>query len=193
MQEKVKINNQIRASELRVVDNDGGNLGVISLEKALAAAEARGLDLIEISPKAVPPVAKITDYGKYQYEQKRAARASKAKSHTTETKSVQVKIGTGEHDLALKAKRVSKFLSDGHRVRVELYLRGRAKYFDQKFLRERLERLLNLVTEEYKIAEPAQKGPKGLQLIIERGQRKNENEQIANKTSEDNKEQEDSG
>lgn len=161
-------NDAIRAGELRVIAKDGENLGVLSREDALAKAGEAELDLILISPNAKPPVAKITDYGKYRYEQQKKAREVRAKSHTTETKNVQVKIGTGEHDLQMKADRASKWLEEGHRVKLELYLRGRAKYLDKKFLHERLERFLKLVTPEYKIAEDIGKSPKGIAMIIEK-------------------------
>lgn len=156
------------ASELRVVGADGANLGVISKEEAVSKAEEAGLDLIEISPKAKPPVAKIMDYGKFQYEQKKKQREIKAKSHVTETKNVQVKIGTGEHDLALKAERVIGWLKEGHRVKIDLFLWGRYKYMEFNFLKERLERFLLLVTESHKIADEIKKSPKGLSVIIER-------------------------
>ena len=93
---RVRINQAIKAKELRVIGADGENVGVVSLEEALQLASAAGLDLIEISPTAVPPVAKIMDNGKYQYELAKKQREVKAKSHVTETKGVQVKIGTGD-------------------------------------------------------------------------------------------------
>ncbi len=163
-----RINHQIKASELRVVDESGANLGVMSLSAALMAAEAAGADLIEISPSAVPPVAKIMDYGKYQYTESKKAKKMKANAKTSETKAIQVKVGTGDHDLELKATTASKWLAEGHRIRVELFLSGRSKYMDEKFLRERLDRVLKLITENYKIAEPVKRGPKGLMLTIER-------------------------
>lgn len=162
------INEAIRASEIRVITDDGENLGVISRDDALARAKKAQTDLILISPNAKPPVAKIGDYGKYRYEQQKKAREVRAKSHTTETKNVQVKIGTGEHDLELKARRASEWLEEGHRVKVELYLRGRAKYLDKKFLHERLERFLKLFTTSYRVAEDIKKSPKGIAMIIER-------------------------
>jgi len=165
---RVKINHQIKAPELRVITADGGNLGVIPTGKALEEARARGLDLIEISPTAVPPVAKIMDYGKYLYDEKKKTRDAKGKTKTTEVKSVQVKIGTGEHDLTLKAKRVSEWLGEGNRVKIELFLVGRSKYMDFKFLKERLERILKLITVEYKIAQDVVKGPKGLTIYVEK-------------------------
>ena len=151
---------------------DGANLGVISKEEALKRAEDASLDLIEISPKANPPVAKIMDYGKFQYEQKKKQKEIKANSHVTETKVVQIKIGTGEGDLALKSKRVSGWLKEGHRVKVDLFLFGRYKYMEFNFLKERLEKFLTLVTEEYKTAEHIKKSPKGLSTTIERGKAK---------------------
>jgi translation initiation factor IF-3 len=166
--EKVRINKSIRAKELRVVGVDGANLGVLTSFDALKKAEELGLDLIEISPNAKPPVAKIADYGKFQYEQKKKQREIKAKSHVTETKSVQVKIGTGEHDLALKAKKVSEWLKEGHRVKIDLFLWGRYKYMEFKFLRERIERFMLLITEKYKVAEPIKKSMKGLTTVIEK-------------------------
>ena len=168
MIERVRINNQIRADELRVMGADGANLGVISLAEALKLSEEAGLDLIEVSPKAKPPVAKITDYGKFQYELKKKQKEIKAKAHVTETKIVQVKIGTSDHDLELKAKRVSGWLSDGHRVKVDLFLWGRYKYMEFAFLKERLERFLKLITETFKVADEIKKSPKGLSVTIER-------------------------
>ena len=168
MKDKVRINNEIRASEVRVTLEDGESLGVMSLDKALAEAVARGLDLVEISASANPPVAKIIDFGKFQYLQKKKDKETKGKAHAVEIVSLQVKIGTGEHDLALKAKKASESLREGHRAKVELYLRGRAKYFDRKFQEERLKRALNLITEEYKITDGPKQSPKGLMVIIER-------------------------
>lgn len=126
------------------------------------------LDLIEISPKAKPPVAKITDFGQYRYDTKRKASAAKAKAHVTETKSVQVKIGTGEHDQQLKAKRAAQWLEEGHRVKVDLFLWGRYKYMEPEFLKERLDRFMKIIPAEYKIADPIKKSPKGWTATIER-------------------------
>ncbi|MDC1205414.1 translation initiation factor IF-3 [Candidatus Pacebacteria bacterium] len=166
--DRTRINNAIRARELRVIGPEGENLGAISLEEALKAADAANLDLIEISPNAKPPVAKIMDFGQYRYETKRKASEVKAKSHVTETKSVQVKIGTGEHDQQLKAKRASEWLNEGHRVKVDLFLWGRYKYMEPAFLKERLERFLKIIPAEYKIADPMKKSPKGFTTTLER-------------------------
>lgn len=167
-----RINNQIRATELRVIDHLNEKRGVMSTKDALALAQSLGLDLIEIAPQAVPPVAKIMEYGKFQYEQNKKQKKVRAGAKQTETKAIQIKIATGDHDLALKAKKASEWLKEGHRIKVELFLAGRAKYMEEKFLHERLERVLRLITEEYRIAEPYKKGPKGIMVTIERDVKK---------------------
>jgi len=164
----VRINHQIQATELRVLLDNGDNLGVLSRIEALDKARELGLDLIEISPKAIPPVAKIMDYGKFQYTENKKLKVTKTKAHTVEVKNIQVKIGTGEHDLELKAKKASEWLALGNRIKVDLFLPGRSKYMDIKFLEERMDRVLKLMTVEFKIADPAKKSPKGLSLIIEK-------------------------
>lgn len=167
-----RINNQIRASELRVISSTGENIGVLPFKEALAMAQNEGLDLIEISPNAVPPIAKIMDFGKYQYEQNKKQKKAKSGAKASETKSIQIKIATGDNDLALKARKASEWLKEGHRIKVELFLSGRSKYMDEKFLKERLDRVLNLITENYKVAENYKKGPKGPTITIERDSKK---------------------
>ncbi len=163
-----RINNQIRASEVRVISNEGVNLGVLTIKEALAQAMNLGLDLIEISPNTNPPIVKIADYGKYKYELNKKQKKAKAGSKITETKSIQVKIGTGDNDLALKAKKASEWLKEGHRIKVELFLSGRSKYMPDDFLKERMDRVLHLITENYKIAENYKKGPKGPTITLEK-------------------------
>lgn len=166
--DRTRINAAIRARELRVIGAKGENLGVLSREDALKAADEAGLDLIEISPNANPPVAKIMDFGQYRYETKRKKSEIKAKSHVTETKSVQIKVSTGEHDQQLKARRAAEWLSEGHRVKADLFLSGRYKYMEEAFLKDRLERFLKIIPIEYKIADPIKKGPKGYTVTLER-------------------------
>ena len=165
---KTRINHAIRARELRVVGAAGENLGVLTLEAALKAADEANLDLIEISPNAKPPVAKIMDFGKYRYDTGQKESEMRSKSHVTETKSVQVKIGTGDNDQMLKAKRASEWLEEGHRVKVDLFLWGRYKYMDPAFLKERLDRFLKIIPTEYKIADEMKKSPKGYTTTLER-------------------------
>lgn len=166
--EKIRINREIRARELRVIGALGENLGVLSTEDALLAAQAAGLDLIEISPNAVPPVAKVMDYGKFQYELKKRESAARAKAKVSETKEVQIKVGTGENDMRLKANKAAQWLEEGHRVRIELFLKGRYKGMEEAFLKTRLEKFMLLIPYAYKIAEPITRAPKGFAAILER-------------------------
>lgn len=168
MQKKIRTNQYIRAEELRVIGPEGQNLGVLSLSDALKQAQGAGLDLIEISPNARPPIAKIMNYGKYQYLENKKQKQVKTKAHSMEIKSVQIKVGTGEHDLGLKAKKVGEWLDEGHRVKIDLFLPGRTKYLDPQFLKDRMERFLRLIPREYKKADEPKKSPKGLMVIIEK-------------------------
>ena len=179
----MRLNDQIRYPEVRVLDEEGQNLGLMSSSEALEKAMELDLDLIEISPKAKPPIVKIADYGKFAYEQKKKAKEAKAKRKAVETKNVQVKVGTGEGDLILKAKNISKWLADGHRVKLDLFLRGRIRYSEKGFLEERLKRILKLVTTVYRIADGPKKSPKGLTLFLEKGSKKDA-EKIAREAEE---------
>ena len=166
--ERTRINREITSRELRVIGAEGENLGVISLADALKAAETAGLDLIEISPNAVPPVAKVMDYGKFQYELKKRESAARSKAKVSETKEVQIKVGTGENDMRLKARKAAEWLEEGHRVRVELFLKGRYKGMEEAFLKTRLEKFVMLIPYAYRIAEPIARSPKGFAGILER-------------------------
>lgn len=166
--ERARMNEGIRASEVRVIGPEGENFGVLPTREALAKAQELGLDLIEVSPNAQPPVCRITDYGKYKYEQKKKDKEVKSKAHVTETKVTQVKIGTSERDMLIKANKAAAWLKEGHRVKVDLFLWGRYKYMEFEFLKERLERFLAVIPEGFKVAEPVQKGPKGLSVTLER-------------------------
>jgi translation initiation factor IF-3 len=162
------MNNEITARELRVIGALGENLGVISTSEAIKIAKEANLDLIEISPNAAPPVAKVMDYGKFQYEQKKKESVARSKAKVSETKEVQIKVGTGENDMRLKAKRGAEWLAEGHRVRAELFLKGRYKGMEEAFLKQRLEKFIMLIPFAYRIAEPVARSPKGFAAIIER-------------------------
>ncbi|HQV65053.1 MAG TPA: translation initiation factor IF-3 [Candidatus Paceibacterota bacterium] len=168
--ERVKINNDIRAIEVRVLSDELGNLGVMKTRDAIAKAMELGMDLVEISPDAHPPVAKIVDYGKFTYAQKKKQKDIKSKQNTasSEVKNVQIKVGTGEHDIAIKAKRASEWLEEGHRVKIELFLRGRIKAMGKEFLQERLQRIVNEISVEHKVIDGFKESPKGIVVTLER-------------------------
>lgn len=181
-----RINNQIRALSLRVIDDQGNNLGVVELEQALALARERELDLIEIAPTATPPVAKIMDYGKFRYIEEKKRKGA-VKTSQSEIKEVRIGINTSPHDLELKAKRAIAFLEEGHRIKVELILRGRAKYLDEQFIRGRVDRLLTQITAPFTISEELRKGPRGRHLVIERAVAKIIKKKAAPKQTADNR------
>jgi translation initiation factor IF-3 len=168
MSQFYRINHQIRAKELRVVDNEGNNYGILSLREALERSNELGLDLIEISPNAQPPVAKIMDFGKFQYLENKKQKVSKGRSKIIELKNIQVKVGTGDNDLQMKAKKISEWLDEGHRIKLDLFLPGRSKYLNPEFLTERLEKILSLLTVAHNVAEKPQKSPKGMTMILEK-------------------------
>ena len=151
-----------------MIGAQGENLGVLTKDEALQKAKEVGLDLIEVSPQADPPVARIADYGKYTYEQSKKLKEVKAKAHVTETKNIQISVAIGEHDLMNKAKQAAEWIKEGHRVKIELQLKGRTKYMEQSFLAERMERILAIIPAEYKIAEPLKKIPKSMMIVIEK-------------------------
>lgn len=164
---KHRINNFIRAESVRLIGPQGENFGVVSTRDAIAKSLEFGLDLVEISPNAVPPIAKIVDYGKFLYTENKKQKVAKSKAHIVEVKSLQIKVGTSEHDLNLKAKKASEWLKEGHRVKIDLFLPGRTKYMNENFLKERMERVFKLISEDFKIAEEPKKSMKGLTAVIE--------------------------
>jgi translation initiation factor IF-3 len=165
---RVAMNEGIRAKEVRVIGPEGENIGILSISDALSKSREMGFDLIEISPNANPPVCKITDYGKFKYEQKKKDKEVKSKAKVTETKEAQVKIGTSTNDMNIKATKIGAWLREGHRVKVDLFLWGRYKYMEFDFLKDRLERFLAIIPESYKIADEIKKSPKGLSVVLER-------------------------
>lgn len=166
--ERIRMNESIRAREVRVLGPEGENFGVLPIKEAIAKAIELGLDLIEISPNATPPVCRITDYGKFKYEQKKKDKDIKSKAHTTETKEAQVKIGTSTNDMNIKASKIAEWLREGHRVKIDLFLWGRYKYMEFEFLKDRLERFLAIIPESFRAADEIRKSPKGLSIVIER-------------------------
>ena len=119
------INEQIRDKEVRVISNDGEQLGIMSSREALALAEEAGLDLVKIAPTAKPPVCKIVDYGKYKYDQMRKEKEAKKKQHTVEIKEIRLSPNIDTNDLNTKTNSARKFLSKGDRVKITLRFRGR--------------------------------------------------------------------
>jgi translation initiation factor IF-3 len=121
----VRINEGITASELRVIGPDGNQLGILSRSEALLEAERAGLDLIEISPQATPPVAKIIDWGKYQYQKTKEQQRNRRNTTTVEIKQMRLGLKIGANDLEIKLRKIREFLEAGHRVKIMVFFRGR--------------------------------------------------------------------
>ncbi|HEX9886607.1 MAG TPA: translation initiation factor IF-3 [Longimicrobiales bacterium] len=124
-EKKVRVNDQIRISPIRLIGADGEQVGIISLDDARARAETTGLDLVEVAPDARPPVVKLMDYGKFKYEQARAAREAKKKQHHIQVKEVKFRPGIEEHDYEFKTRHARRFLEEGNKVKLTMMFRGR--------------------------------------------------------------------
>jgi translation initiation factor IF-3 len=159
-----RINNQIQAPEVRVIDEKGQNLGVFSLSDALRLANERGTDLIETAPNAHPPVAKLMDYGKFKYQEARAQRKQWAKERRDVIKTVRLTFGAQIHDLEIKAKKVQELMSEGHRVQIDMRLRGREKAH-QDIAQKKIKAFMNLLPEAVEVLQE-RKTPQGFILLI---------------------------
>lgn len=125
IEKRVKINWQIRAKEVRLIGADGTQLGITPLEEALKTAAAEGLDLVEISPTAQPPVCRVMDYGKFKYEQSKKIQLAKKKQVVIQVKEVKFRPKTDEHDYQFKLRHIRRFLEDKDKVKVSVRFRGR--------------------------------------------------------------------
>jgi translation initiation factor IF-3 len=177
--QKIQMNDSIRAHELRILGPENENWGVMTKVDAIKKAKSLGVDIILVAENAVPPVAKIIDYGKYAYLENKKNNQKRADDNSTETKVLRMTVGIGEGDLTVKAKQASLWLSEGHRVKIELKLKGRANAIEQNFLKERLQRVLILLTENYKMAEPIKKIPNGMTMVIEKSKGKRGSDDVA--------------
>ncbi len=121
----MNINSEIKASEVRVIDPDGNQLGVIPTHSALSEAENFGLDLVEVSPNASPPVCKIMDYGRYRYQQDKKQQEARKKQSAIQVKEIKVRPKTDAHDLEIKLGHIKKFIDKKNKVKVTLMFRGR--------------------------------------------------------------------
>jgi translation initiation factor IF-3 len=118
-------NSQIKAPEVMVIDEAGTHLGVLNTKETMEAAQERGFDLVEVSPRATPPVCRIMDFGSFKYQKEKQIKAQKKQAKTVEVKSVRISMKIGEHDKETKIKQANKFLEKGHKIKIELILRGR--------------------------------------------------------------------
>ncbi|MCP6719251.1 MAG: translation initiation factor IF-3 [Patescibacteria group bacterium] len=161
---KPLVNNQIRAPNVRLVDSDGKQLGIVPLEKALQVAKERSLDLVQITEKVDPPVCKIIDYGKYLY---RLQKKEKKVKKSTEIKGIRLRFNISSHDLETRANQAEKFLEKGDLVKVEMLLRGRERGL-QNFAREKMNQFIEVLRNRIpiKVERELRGGGRGLIMII---------------------------
>ncbi|MBK0400461.1 translation initiation factor IF-3 [Limibaculum sp. M0105] len=145
-----RINRQIRNPEIRLIDHEGNNVGLVSPQRALEMAQEVGLDLVEISPNATPPVCKIMDFGKFKYEQQKKAAEARKKQKVIEVKEVKFRPNIDTHDYEVKMRSVHKFLGEGDKVKITLRFRGR-EMAHQELGRELLQKIAEDVTEIGKV------------------------------------------
>jgi len=164
---KILINNQIRAPEVRLIDEKGEQIGIVSLEKAIQMARERHLDLIQITERVNPPVCKILDYGKYLY---RLQKKEKETKKSSEMKEIRLTFNISPHDLEIRAERAEKFLKKGDRIKLEMILRGREKSL-RDFAKNKLKQFLEILNSKIKIKIEGElkKTPRGFTVIVLKG------------------------
>jgi len=165
---KPRVNNQIRDSEVRVIDADGKQVGVMPLQEALQLAKERDLDLVQVTEKVSPPVCKIIDYGKYLYSLQKKEKKTKQKAG--QLKGVRLSFKISDHDMKIRAKQAEKFLKEGNKVKIDLILRGREKALGD-YAKKRIQKFLDMLKESVSIKaeKELKRGPRGFTMII--GQR----------------------
>ena len=154
-EEKVRVNEMIRARQIRVIDEEGNQLGIMSPMDALREAEERGLDLVEVASKAAPPVCRIMDYGKYRYQQSKRAKESRKHQHTITVKEIKYRPKIDIHDFETKTNHVRTFLQEGDKVKVTIMFRGRElahPEFGRDLLARIMEATKDLCQEQHNVA-----------------------------------------
>lgn len=163
--QSIRINESIRAQELRVIGSDGEQLGIMSRSDALKAAEEAGVDLVEISPNAAPPVAKIVDWGKYQYQKMKELQKNRKSSKQSELKQMRFGLKIGAGDLEIKLRKIREFLAAGHKVRIQIFYRGR-EMAHKELGYEMIDRIANLLEGDAILEQKPQMAGRNLSVVV---------------------------
>ena len=163
MSKKVIINHQIKSAEVRLIDSDGNQLGIVPLGEALKKAIAEKLDLVQVTDKSTPPVCKITNYGKYLYQiQKKEKKTQKS----SEIKGIRLRFNISEHDMGIRIKKAVKFLEKGDKVKIDMVLRGREKRLSD-FAKNKVQKFIENLNNEIPIKQEAlKKGNRGFSIVV---------------------------
>lgn len=164
----VRVNRQIREATVRLIGEDGEQVGIVPIQRALASAEESGLDLVEVAPNAKPPVCRIMDFGKYKYELSKKEKSNKKKQVVVQVKEIRMRPKTEEHDFAFKAKHARKFLEQGNKVKATVTFRGR-EMAHQEFGEKLLERLRDELSDVSKVErEPFMEGRHMVMYLVKK-------------------------
>lgn len=161
----IPVNDQIRVPEVRVIDTDGKQIGVMPTRDGIILARQKGLDLIQIVPNATPPVCKILDFGKYLYQTSKEERKKKAHAHEVQVRGVRLGVRISKHDMEVKANKAVQFLEEGDKVKVDFMLRGREKAHPD-LAKARLKEFLDMLSIPIKIEQEPKKSPQGFFMVI---------------------------
>lgn len=177
-----RVNHRIRATEVRVVADDGKQLGVLPISQALKLAMEQGMDLVEVAAEAKPPVCRIVDFGKFRYEQAKKHKGDGKQSVASKVKELKFHVNIGEHDYSIKLKHASEFLQKGMRVKVSLYFRGREMAY-QEFGTQLINRVLGDVAEFAHCDAPPRLLGKNLHVLLIPGKAKHKAPEAAPRTA----------
>jgi translation initiation factor IF-3 len=159
------VNEQIRVQNVRLISPDGEQIGIVSTSEALEKAEGYGLDLVEVSPNAKPPVCRIMDFGKYKYEQSKKEKISKKKQHVIVVKELRLRPRTDDHDLETKLRHARKFLEQKNKVKITVFFRGREMAY-KSFGEELMEKVIHLLEDVAKVeSEPKMEGRRMIMVL----------------------------
>jgi translation initiation factor IF-3 len=167
----LRINREIRALKVRVIDSDGGQVGVVTLAEALAKAEQAGLDLVEIAPSAEPPVCKIIDFGKYRYQLTKKEKEQKKTQHQVKVKEIKIKPNTDDHDLEVKTRHAKEFIAKGNKVRITCVFRGR-EMLHTEFGMRNIQRICTELSESATPESPPKMLGRSLSVVLAPGAKK---------------------
>ena len=162
---KIRINEEIRAKELRVIGASGEQLGIMPLEDALRISQDAGVDLVEISPNAEPPVAKIIDWGKFQYQKMKEQQKNKRNAKSVELKQMRFGLKIGMGDLDVKLRKIKKFLVNGDKVKIQIVFKGR-EMAHKEIGFEMAEKIISLLENDAKVEQKPQMAGRNLSLVI---------------------------
>ncbi|NTW62378.1 translation initiation factor IF-3 [Candidatus Saccharibacteria bacterium] len=165
MSKSIRINQEIKAEQLRVIGPDGNQLGVMTLSEALKIAEDAGVDLVEISPGAAPPVVKVVDWGKYQYQKMKEQQKSRKNSKSLELKQMRMGLKIGTNDLEIKLRKIREFLAAGHKVKILIFFRGR-EMAHQDLGYEMINRIITQLEEVAILEQKPQMAGRNLSIVV---------------------------